>query len=91
MYLDAIEHFSLRTAMPTTEQPVTPRGDAHPVEHLVEGETRIYGLCEKGVIFETDYVTPDESERAFTVLWKNADASGFLNSKNGDAIVGIRY
>lgn len=97
MYLDSIDQLHAQTASMKTRY--KPKGHdkkcdpniAHSIDQLVEGETRLYGVSAEGVIFETDYITPDQSERAFTVLWKNHDASGYLKSHKGDQIVGIRY
>ncbi len=97
MYLDAIDQLHTRTVPMNTEtenesQPQSCEESLeHSIEQLVEGETRLYGLSDEGVIFETDYINPDDAQRAFTVLWKNRDASGFLKSHKGDQIVGIRY
>jgi hypothetical protein len=57
---------------------------------LVEGETRLAAIGPEGALFETQYHSPHKRD-VLTVLWSNADASGYLNEANGDHIISVRY
>lgn len=63
---------------------------APPLDALREGETRLCMMGPSGALFETDYHTPDIQEPVLSVLWINADASGYMDVANGDRILSVR-
>ncbi len=78
------------------------RGSCAPVEDgddgsleqaasLREGETRMCMMGPGGALFETDYLHESNGERMFSVLWLNADASGFMDEAGDDCILAVRY
>lgn len=58
---------------------------------LREGDTRLCMMGPAGALFETDYCAGEGDQTRFTVLWFNADASGFMNEARGDRILSVRY
>lgn len=73
--------------LPRDEREHEPRTEVDPVE----GETRLCMLGPGGAIFETDYHWQEGRARSFTVLWFNADASGFMDLAKGDRIMSVRH
>lgn len=80
-----------RTADQASEPPPIDDGLLAMDAALREGDTRMCMMGPAGALFETDYHREPGGDHVFTVLWLNADASGYMDEAQGDRILAIRH